>query len=305
MILLWRHPQRGPWRWRSRGGKAGGPALGSQPRQVDDWTLELDLAGDSMVGTLSGPGGPGTVGDFAGSMSACRSPGPTDLGDPPIPSVGPAQALYQALLAWLRWRPARRQPLARAPRTCQCPTGARISIVACRAATTVTNDHRRVLRFATEHWQVIYNRPPRRARSFASWSEPGSRTWSGTSPADSFQPYSASTSRPRRRRCVHATEVISARTTTATRSRREGVGCGPSRSPPISRHAAGRSALLELPLCGIDLRRTPRALVLLRGHRSAYLITRSSPDSRSASACLVPERGAGAATEVATARCER
>jgi RimK-like ATP-grasp domain len=245
----------------------GVPHVVLNQRQVDEWTLDLDLAGDLLAGTLEGPGGAWDLGEFAGVYVRLIDPQVLpDLGDPPDPvRLARAQALYQGLLAWLEVAPCRvANRLGPSASNMSKPYQAQRILESGLPVppTTVTNDPDEVRRFASEHGRVIYKS--------ASSTRSIVRELVGPRIKDLERvrhlPTQFQAMVPGVDVRVHvvgdavlATEVISAATDYRYAGRDEkDVQMRACDVPAdVEARCLALSEALELPLCGIDLRRTP------------------------------------------------
>lgn len=268
MILICGIPSEGPVAGAIAAAEAAGVShVVLNQRQVEGWTLALDLDGEFLSGTLSGPDGEWDLGLFAGVYARLVDPRTLpDLGDPPDPALlARAEALYQALTAWLEVAPCRVvNRLGPSASNVSKPYQAQ-SILACgllAPPTTVTNDPDEVRRFAAEHGRVIYKsvsstrsivrelRGPRveeleRVRHLPT-------QFQALIPGVDVRVHVVGEE-------VHATEVFSAATDYRYAGRdSEEIEMRSCELPPaLAASCLALSAALELPVCGIDLRRTP------------------------------------------------
>lgn len=268
MILICGIPSEGPVAGVVAAAEAAGvPHVVLNQRQVDEWTLALDLDGEFLAGTLRGPDGEWDVSLFAGIYARLVEPRTLpDLGDPPDPArLGRAGALYQALIAWLEVAPCRVvNRLGPSATNMSKPFQAQL-ITECgllAPPTTVTNDPDEVRRFAAEHGRVIY-KSISSTRSIVRELR-GSRIeelervrhlptqFQALVPGVDVRVHVVGEE-------VHATEVVSAATDYRYAGRdSEDLEMRACTVPPeIEASCLALSAALELPVCGIDLRRSP------------------------------------------------
>lgn len=247
--------------------RTGVPHLVLNQRQVEEWSLALELEGGRLSGMLSGPGGEWGIGEFDGVYARLIEPRTLpDLGEPPDGAMlARAQALFQALLAWLEVAPCRVvNRLGPSASNVSKPYQAQ-RILECGLAvppTLVTNDPAEVRRFAAEHGRVIY-KSVSATRSIVR-ELAGARIkdlervrhlptqFQALIPGDDVRVHVVGDA-------VHATEVVSAATDYRYASRdSEDVEMRPFELPPdVEASCLALSRALELPLCGIDLRRDP------------------------------------------------
>lgn len=268
MILLCGIPSEGPLARAVAAAEQGGvPHVLLNQRQVDEWALELDLDGESTRGALRGPGETWDLDRFTGAYVRLVEPRSLpEVGDPPdTVRLAQAQALFGALLAWLEVAPCR--VVNRFG-----PSASNISkpyqaqrILACGLQvppTTVTNDPDEVRRFVAEHGQVIYKSisstrsivrrlTPSRAHDLERIRHLPTQ-FQALIPGVDVRVHVVG-------EAVHATEVDSAATDYryAARDQQE-VRMSPYSLPAeIEQRCLALSRALELPVCGVDLRRTP------------------------------------------------
>jgi RimK-like ATP-grasp domain len=236
-------------------------------QRQEEWALALELDGEYLTGTLRGADGEWDVSRFAGVYARLVDPRTLPgLGDPPDPArLVRAEALYQALVAWLEVAPCRVvNRLGPSASNMSKPYQAQL-IAACgllAPPTTVTNDPDEVRRFAAEHGRVIYKsisstrsivrelRGPRveeleRVRHLPT-------QFQALIPGVDVRAHVVGEQ-------VHATEVVSAATDYRYAGRdSEEMEMRPRDLPPeVEASCLALSRALELPVCGIDLRRTP------------------------------------------------
>lgn len=236
-------------------------------REVEKWSLELDLEGEMLGGALRGPGGEWGVGEFSGAYLRSVEPAALpEVGDPPDPELlARAESFARAVHAWLEIAPFR--VVNRLG-----PSGSNMSkpyqgqLIAESGLlvppTTVTNDPSEVRRFVAAHRRVIY-KSVSSARSIV-------RELNGERARDIDRvrhlPTQFQALIPGVDIRVHivgpavfATEVRSEAVDYRYAARDEkGLWMLPAELPAeIERRCLALSRTLELPVCGIDLRRTP------------------------------------------------
>lgn len=247
--------------------RAGVPHLVLNQRRIDDWSLDLGLDGELLSGTLSGPNGRWDIGEFGGIYARLVEPRTLpDLGDPPDGArLARAQALFQALLAWTEVAPCRVvNRLGPSASNISKPYQAQ-RILDCGLLvppTLVTNDPDEVRRFAAAQGRVVYKsvsstRSIVRELVGARIKDLGRvrhlpTQFQALVPGDDVRVHVVGD-------VVHATEVVSAATDYRYAGREaEEVEMRACEVPAeIEASCRALSAALELPMCGIDLRRAP------------------------------------------------
>ncbi|HXR30834.1 MAG TPA: hypothetical protein VN752_06805 [Solirubrobacterales bacterium] len=267
MILLCGIPSEGPIaRAVAAAKQVDIPHLVLNQRQVGEWTLELELDGD-LTGLLRGPDGTWDLDRFSGVYVRLAEPRSLpEVGDPPdAGKLARAQALFQALLAWLEVAPCRvANRLGPSASNMSKPYQAQ-RILACglrTPPTTITNDPAEVRRFVAEHDQVIYKSisstrsivrrlTPSRARDLERVRHLPTQ-FQALIPGADVRVHVVGES-------IHATEISSAATDYRYAARdAQDVQMSPSVLPTeIEERCLALSRALELPVCGVDLRRTP------------------------------------------------
>jgi hypothetical protein len=231
--------------------EAGAPHLVLDQRRLDDWSLRVELDGDLLSGALSGPEGSWDIAEFSGvyvRMVEDRTGG-----------------LYHALLEWLEVADCRvANRLGPSASNMSKPYQSQ-HVLACGLRvppTTVTNDPDEVRRFAAEHERVIFKSVSSTRSIVRELS--GARVrdldrvrhlptqFQALVPGVDVRVHVAGTA-------IHATEVASEAIDYRYASREAKEVRMQSEVLPaeVSTACLRLSEALELPFCGIDLRRTP------------------------------------------------
>jgi len=236
-------------------------------RQVEEWSLDLTFEGDRLDGVLRGPDGKWEAGELCGAYLRPVEPRTLpEVGQPPDAGrLAAAEALSGGLLGWLEVAPIRvANRFGPSGSNMSKPYQAQLIAESGLLVppTTVTNDPAEVRRFAAAHRRVIY-KSVSSARSIV-------RELNGERAKDIDRvrhlPTQFQALIPGVDVRVHvvgpavfATEVRSEAVDYRYAARDEkGVWMLPAELPPeVERRCLALSAALELPVCGIDLRRTP------------------------------------------------
>jgi hypothetical protein len=245
--------------------RAGIPHSVLNQRRFEEWELALEVEGDLLAGTLSGPEGRWDVGEFTGIYVRLVEPrNLPEVGDPPdAAKLARARVLYNALLAWIEVAPCRvANRFGPSASNMSKPYQAQ-RILDCGLSvppTIVTNDPEEVRRFVAEHGRVIY-KSVSSTRSIV-------RELAGARIRDLERVRHLPTQFQARipgtdvrvhviGETVHATEV-SSEATDYRYAGREGKGVqmrAHDLPADVEAGCLALSAALELPVCGIDLRR--------------------------------------------------
>lgn len=268
MILLCGIPSEGPVASAIAAAReAAVPHVVLNQRQVDRWQLQAVLDAGRLSGELRGPGGSWDLAGFSGvylrTVEPRRLP---DLGDPVDEGkLSRAEALHGALLAWAELAPCRvANRLGPSTSNMSKPYQAqRIAEAGLGVPpTTITNDPDEVRRFAAEHGRVIFKSISSTRSIVRELS--GERVkalqrvrhlptqFQALIPGVDVRVHVVGTG-------LYATAVRSASIDYRYAAREDGeVRMEPCDLPDeIAGRCLALSAALELPVCGIDLRRTP------------------------------------------------
>lgn len=268
MILLCGIPSEEPVALAARAAQAAGVAhVVLNQRAVGDWSIELEVGEEGVSGTLHGPYRSYGLEAFTGAYVRLVEPETLpEVGDPPRAEVlARARAAYDGLLAWLEVAPTRvANRLSASASNLSKPYQAQ-RIRRCGfevVPTLVTNEPRAVRDFARSHGRLVY-KSVSSVRSMVTEltsARAGNLERVRNLPTQ-FQPLV-----PGFDVRVHvvgaqvfATEI---RTSAidyryAARSAEE-IEMRAFELPTLIRERCrALSAALELPVCGIDLRRTP------------------------------------------------
>jgi len=246
---------------------AGVPCVVLNQRQVDEWSLEVELDGERLRGCLRGPEGVWSLGDFSGvyarPVEAEELP---EIGEPPDEGrLARARALQGSLLAWLEVAPCRVvNRLGPSATNASKPYQAQ-RVLECGLevpATTITNDPGEVRRFAAEHGRVIF-KSVSATRSIVR-ELTGARVRDLARVRHLPTQFQALVPGEDVRVHVAGASVFATRVTTDAIDYRYAGGEGEEMRmaacdlpPPVESACLALSRALELPFCGIDLRRTP------------------------------------------------
>ncbi len=266
MILICGIPSEGPVALViAAAAEAGIHCVVLNQRQVEEWSLELGLEGERLGGCLRGPDGEWGLDAFAGvyarPVAARELP---EVGDPADPAkLARAEALERSLVTWLEVAPCRvvnrlgpSASNASKPYQAQRVLESGLDV----PPTTITNDPDEVRRFVAQHGRVIFKSISSTRSIVRELSGPRVRglervrhlptQFQALVPGADVRVHVIGST-------VHATEVSS----TAIDYRYadgEGVevGMAPCDLPDeVESACLALSRALELPFCGIDLRR--------------------------------------------------